>query len=302
MISRCSKCGEEAIYRQAYSGLYLCKECFLDHIESRVRKTLSKHKMLRYNDRVAIGISGGKDSLSLAFILRRIREDFPKSELIGITVDEGISRYREEAIDIAKRFCREIGIELIVGSFKKLFGYDLDEITRGEGVSPCSYCGVLRRKALNVMAREVRADRLATAHNLDDFVQTYLLNIVRGNMDRLAIFGPVTKVDHPKFVSRIKPLYEVPEREVSLYAYLGSIPFQQTPCPYRASSMRNDVRGFLNRLEGLHPGTKFTLLRSFQRIQERLPASYGEFKGCRVCGEPAVKDTCMACTLLSRIS
>lgn len=257
--------------------------------------------MFEPKDRIAIAISGGKDSLCLSAILAKIEENFAQSELIGLTIDEGIGQYRKEAVGIASKFCRKIGIEHVVRSFEDLFGYGLDEIVglKRTSLAPCTYCGVLRRKALNVVAREVGASKLATAHNLDDIAQTFLLNVVHGNVDKIPHLGPLIKIDHPKFVPRVKPFYELQEAELSLYAYLRSVPLQRSTCPYISASLRNDVRNLINRLETMHPGTKSTIFHSFRRIQRSLPVSGALFRDCGVCGEPTPRDICRACSLLS---
>lgn len=295
-------CGKRATYMQVSSGTRFCRGCFIQWIEAKVRRTIAKYGMLDPDDKIAIAISGGKDSLALSSILSRIEEGYPRSELVGITIDEGIGGYRVEAVEIASEFCRKIGIEFTTRSFKELYGYDLDEIVRAKGdeLSPCSYCGVLRRKALNVLAREMGADKLATAHTLDDVVQTFLLNVVHGNVDRISRVSPTTTIDHPKFVRRIKPLFEMPERELSLYAHLKSIPFQSSVCPYATLSLRGDIRSLMNRLDTRHPGIKFNLFRSFLRIQEGLPRQTGIIGSCRLCGEPSTNELCNSCSLLSR--
>ena len=120
--------------------------------------------MFEMDDRIAVAVSGGKDSVSLLHILSRIEVDFPKTTLKAVTVDEGIKGYRDEAIKTARKNCNQLGIEHLTVSFKELFGYTMDEIvqkTRTKKLTPCAYCGVLRRRALNVAARQVSANKIA---------------------------------------------------------------------------------------------------------------------------------------------
>jgi len=301
----CSVCGvREAVYFRPYSGERLCGECFCESIVERVRRTISRYEMFEYDSRIAVGVSGGKDSLSLLQILAEIEEGFPKAELIAVTVDEGIRGYRDEAVRLAEEACRELGVEHRLLSFKELFGYTLDEIaerTKGGPLTPCSFCGVLRRRALNQAAREVGADRLATAHNLDDMAQTVLLNILRGDHRRLALLDPAGMSISERFVRRVKPYCEVPERESTLYAYLKDIRFQSRPCPYAETAMRNDIRNFLNRIEVKRPGTKFTILRSIQRILPLLKRETGLLGLCPLCGEPTTGEICRTCQMLQEL-
>jgi len=305
----CTLCGRrEAFYYRPYSGEMLCRRCFRRTIEDKVRATIAKYRMFKPDDRIAVGVSGGKDSVTLLHILAKIEQRFPKSELVAITVDEGIRGYRDEALEIARENCRMLRVEHVIVSFKEMFGYRLDEIVEitrpGKGLAPCSYCGVLRRKALNLAAREVGADKLATAHTLDDEVQTMLLNIFHGDATRIVRVKPVLTPAHPRLVPRVKPFCEVLEREVTLYAYLLGIRFQSVPCPYAPTALRNDIRNVLNRMEERHPGIKYTIYRAIQRIQPILEAHIPkvQLRECRLCGEPTVGEVCKACQMIQQLN
>jgi len=306
----CTLCGrKDAVFGRSYSGENLCARCFCKTIEDRVRRTISKYEMLGPKDRIMVAVSGGKDSVTLLHILAKIEKAFPDVVLCAGTVDEGIRDYRDEALKIAEGNCRKLGVDHVVTSFKELFGYELDEIVallrkRGEnGLTPCSYCGVLRRKALNIMAREAGVDKLVIAHSLDDETQTMLLNVVHGDPMRIARSKPVLDVVHPKLVQRVKPLCMVPEKEVVLYAYLKGIEFQSISCPYAQTALRNDIRTMLNRMEHKHAGTLFTVFRSMEKIRPALEAFAEEVKlqDCRLCGEPTVGDLCRPCQMLQEL-
>lgn len=307
----CTLCGrKDAVFGRSYSGENLCVRCFCRTIEDRVRRTISKYEMLGPKDRIMVAVSGGKDSVTLLHILAKIEKAFPDVVLCAGTVDEGIRDYRDEALRIAEGNCRKLGVDHVVTSFKELFGYELDEIVelirrRGEnGLTPCSYCGVLRRKALNIMAREAGVDKLVVAHSLDDETQTMLLNVVHGDPMRIARSKPVLDVIHPKLVQRVKPLCMVPEKEVVLYAYLKGIEFQSINCPYAQTALRNDIRDMLNRMEHKHAGTLFTVFNSIEKIRPALEAFAEEVKlqDCRLCGEPTVGDLCRACQMLQELA
>ena len=122
------KCGKQAVYYRPYSGENLCKKHFLESIERKVARTIARHKMLHEADKIGVGISGGKDSTVLLHILKKIEQRFPKSSLIALTVDEGISGYREEGLKLARQVTSKFEIEHVIASFKELYGYSLDEI------------------------------------------------------------------------------------------------------------------------------------------------------------------------------
>ncbi len=302
----CSVCRQnEAFYFRQYSGERLCKGCFLDSIENKVRVTISKHKMFTIDDKIAIAVSGGKDSVSLLHVLSKIERDFPSTTLWAITIDEGIKGYRDEAIEIAARNCRQLGIEHLKVSFEELFGCTLDEIvkkTRREKITPCAYCGILRRRALNAAARQLGISKIATAHTLDDEIQTFLLNILHGDITRIARSNSFGREISKNLVPRVKPLCEVMERESTLYAYIKHIQFQEMPCPYAGEALRNDVRNALNRLEEKHPGTKYTIFRSMEKVQKAIEATNKDLsvKKCENCGEPTNRNLCQTCQVLRR--
>ena len=170
--------------------------------------------------------------------------------------------------------------------------------------TPCAYCGVLRRKALNIAARKIKADKLATAHTLDDETQTILLNIFHGDVLRIAREKPVTDETHPKLVQKVKPFCEIPEKETALYAYIKRIKFQSIPCPYASEALRNDIRIMLNRMEEKHTGVKFTIFKSIEKIRPALEniAKKEGLKECSQCGEPTTERICKTCQMLRQIS
>lgn len=302
----------DAVYMRRYSGERLCARCFCLSIEDKVRTAIAKYDMLRFDDRIAVGVSGGKDSMALLYILTELEESFPKAGLAAVTVDEGIRGYRDDALKIAERGCRRLGVEHVVVSFKELFGHELDGLVerlrektpKSGGLTPCAYCGVLRRRALNSAAREWGATKLATAHNLDDEAQTILLNILHGDPVRIARNKPVSSPTDSSFVCRIKPFCEVLEKEIALYAYLNKIELQGEPCPYASTALRNDVRTMLNRMEERHHGLKYTVYRSAEKLWPSLEATVdsGRSRNCKSCGESTVNDICQPCKMLQDLT
>lgn len=255
--------------------------------------------MLRYDDRIAVAVSGGKDSLALLNVLAKIERRFPASSVVAVTVDEGISVYRDEAIRHAEDFISKMGcVDHVKVSFKELFGFTLDDVVKsGEvdraGVKPCTVCGVLRRRALDIAARRAGATVLATAHTLDDVVQTYLMNMLRGDVDKQP-FG--TRAELEGLVPRVAPFKLTPEVEVVMYAYLHGIPFQSHVCPYARTSMRDMIRNFLTEYEEAYPGTLYTALTSFEKLMK---PSTAVLQKCEACGVPTSRKVCRACEILS---
>lgn len=306
----CTLCKKrDAIFGRNYSGENLCKRCFCKTIEDKVRRTISKYNMFGPRDQIMVGVSGGKDSVTLLHILTKIEKIFPEVKIYAGTIDEGIKNYRDEALKIAERNCKKVGVDQVIISFKKMFGFELDEIVqlirkkRTKGLTPCSYCGVLRRKALNNIAREVGANKLAIGHSLDDETQTILLNIFHGDPMRIARSKPITNVVHSQLVQRVKPLCLIPEKEIIFYAYLKDIEFQCIDCPYAQTALRNDIRNILNQMEYKHSGTLFTIFNSIEKIRPKLEDASEDVKltNCKLCGDPTVGDICRSCEMLQEI-
>jgi uncharacterized protein (TIGR00269 family) len=138
---------------------------------------------------------------------------------------------------------------------------------------------------------------------LDDETQTILLNLLHGDALRIARVKPVLEETHPKFVRRVKPMCEVPEKEIALYAHLKQIEFQSAPCPYASTALRSDIRAMLNRMEKKHAGIKFALVRSVERIRPALEAAAKEvkLKDCTACGEPTTGKICKPCQMLQKL-
>jgi uncharacterized protein (TIGR00269 family) len=309
-MSICGCCGRsEVFFVRAYSGECLCRSCFVSSVQAKVRATIGRFGMFRFDDRVAVAVSGGKDSTSLLCVLAGLERCFPRAELVGVSVDEGIKGYRDEALVIARDSCRKLGVEHVVVGFEELFGSGLDDLVvrlkaSGEGfASVCAFCGVLRRRALNLAARKVGADKLATGHTLDDEVETVLLNVFRGDVWRLAKEKPVSDFVSEKLVPRVKPFCLVPEREVALYAFVKGIRFQSSACPYAAGAFRNDARAMINAMEEKHAGVKFAVSGSFEKLRPFLDGLVRRegLRECSVCGELTTGEVCRVCGMLREL-
>jgi uncharacterized protein (TIGR00269 family) len=286
---RCDNCDKDAAYNRRYSGQKFCKQHFIEYFEHKVKKTINDGGLIKRGMRIGVALSGGKDSITVLSILKKLDD----IELFAIAIDEGINGYREKSLKIAKKFCKENDIPLEIVSFSDSFGKTVDD---NEGNHACSFCGVLRRRLLNDKAKELGLEKLATGHNLDDETQAVMINYVRGDPERLLRLSNSQKSD--KFVPRIKPLQEMPEKEVGLYAVLNfDVDFSE--CPYAQDSFRTGIRDFINTLERDNPGIKFSIKRGYEKLTPYLE-SYPtkELKECRLCGEPTSGEVCKVCDML----
>jgi len=302
----CHKCKQEAVTFIRYSGARLCKNHFFEFVERRARKDLKK-QMRAYRTRkrlrVGVALSGGKDSAVTLVVLKRLFQNRRGTDIVAILIDEGIKGYRPKTTQAAIELCRGLEIPLIIGSFEKEFCLTMDKIAKfAKDKTPCTYCGVLRRYLLNLIAREAKCDVLATGLNLDDTAQSILMNIARGDVERLARLGPHSKVQDC-LVPRVQPLRFIPEKETFLYAYLKGLSFSHAECPYADAAVRNKYRRILFELEDDTPGTRHCLLQSYESLRTILSERFlpAKLTPCTVCGEPTVKKVCEACMLVGAI-
>ncbi|MCK4828635.1 TIGR00269 family protein [bacterium] len=296
----CSRCQKPAVMKQLSSGNIYCKTCFISMFDQRVRQTINRFKMLQAFDKIAIGVSGGKDSTALLFSIKKIEKRFPNAELLPIYIDEGIQHYNEYSLPIIQDHVKQLDLPLHTFSYKDLYNATLDEVileateTVKKRLPACSYCGILRRRALAEAAKAVGATKIMTGHNLDDTAQTLLMNILRGDVQRITnAFGSTNQGSNP-FPPRIKPFLFTPERDIVLYNFYQGFTYQLVECPYRNEALRSDVREFLNTLETKNPNVKQTLTKFSANLAVTLSENL-EFTSnhiCNNCGTPSTQQTC----------
>ena len=219
--------------------------------------------------------------------------------MVAITVDEGISGYRNEGVEAARKNAEEKGIELIEKSFFEEFNFKLDEIYSNYK-SACIPCGVFRRYLLNKTAYEVGANKIATGHNMDDEIQSFIMSFARADFRRFSKFGPKLDSIHPKLIPRIKPLWHVPEKDVGMWAVLNDVEVHFAECPYSHLSARSKMKEFLNKMESNRKGIKSNILESFEKTLQFEKKSANLFE-CEKCGEPSSLNICKACEMIEDI-
>ncbi len=264
-------------------------------IFSRINNLISDHDLIKENELIAVALSGGKDSVLTLYALKRYQE-FLDFDLVAISIDEGLKGYRSHGIGAAVNNARELGIELIQKSFLEDEGFLLDDIY-SNFKSACIPCGVFRRNILNKTAYEVGANKIATGHNLDDEIQSFLMSFARGDTIKFSKFGPELDVIHPKLVPRIKPLWNTPEKDVGTWAILNNIDIHLEECPYSHLSLRAKIKEFLNVNEDAYPGLKKNIMESFKKILVFENDISYNLNECEVCGEPTSSNICKACEI-----
>jgi uncharacterized protein (TIGR00269 family) len=223
-------------------------------------------------------------------------------KIIAVTIDEGIPGYRDEALDIVKEFCTKLDVEFKTYSYKDLFDLTLSEsleLRESEKTSSCSICGTFRRRALDHAAKEIGANVIATGHNLDDTLQTFLINTLSGDISKIGWMNPENK---GKELRKIKPLSEIYESEIVFYAFTNNLPFQSEPCPHMNEGIRTEIREFLNSLEDHRSGIKNNMYHSILKISNIVKAADEKAKrNCQICGNECSGTICSVCSMISNL-
>jgi uncharacterized protein (TIGR00269 family) len=300
-IPVCSLCTEPAVIYQHYLNRHLCGIHFTEDLELRVADNIKTQQMIVPRDRVAVALSGGKDSTALLLILNRLIPKWQNVRLIALTIDEGIAGYRKETIQSSEQLTGRFGIEHHIISFSDLFGDTLDAFLKCRETQACSICGILRKKALVTGAHQAGATKLATGHNLDDEAQSVLMNVLRSDLPRLVRNSGVDSSG--RFIPRIKPLSLIPEKEIATYLVLKGAWRHLPECPYTRYALRREVRSMLSGFEYRHPGTMLHLMESKKKIEHCYAGSVisEPIKSCRECGDPSSGELCQSCMLMQSL-
>ncbi len=317
----CNRCDEEAVMHAAYSGAHLCADHFRKSIEKRVRRRVRRDDLVSQEatpedpQTWVIGLSGGKDSVVLTQILHDTFAKDPRIELVGLTIHEGIEGYRDKSLDACVELADQLEIRHEVATYEEEFGIQMDDVVEDdpENMAPCAYCGVFRRDVLSRYADDLGADLLLTGHNLDDEAQSALMNFLEGDVEQVAkhfeaSLGPLSKrEEQTEFVPRAKPLRDIPEKEVALYAHINDLPAHITECPHSSEAYRGEIQQLLYGLEENHPGTRHSILAGYEELAEIAAETYSgddgaDLRDCSECGSTTTREICRKCSLLESLA
>ena len=309
-MKTCSRCGEaRAQIKRPETGELLCKGCFSFVFEEEVYQSIQRFELIVPGDVVAIGVSGGKDSTVLLHILDTLRTRHSMDFTIELVcIDEGISGYRDNALRTVHNNAERYKHRLTILSFTDLFGWELDQIfSATQTKETCTYCGIFRRRALDLGAQRVGATKVAVGHNADDIAETVLLNVLRGDTTRLSrsvdvkTDGIETQVRDGTIAPRIKPFVFQNQREIVYYAHFNKLEYYAVECPYAVQAFRRFPRNYLVEKQRTDPGVMRRIIEGALDYQKGFPATEVEIKFCERCGAASNHPVCMACKLLDRL-
>ncbi|XWS25980.1 hypothetical protein CRYUN_Cryun27aG0114200 [Craigia yunnanensis] len=281
----------------------ICRECFYEVFEEEIHQVIVENLLFKPGERIAIGASGGKDSTVLAYVLSELnRRHNYGLDLFLLSVDEGITGYRDDSLETVKRNELQYGLPLKIVSYKDLYGWTMDEIVKMIGLkNNCTFCGVFRRQALDRGAALLKVDKVATGHNADDIAETVLLNILRGDIARLSRCTSITTgEDGP--IPRCKPFKYAYEKEIVMYAYFKKLDYFSTECIYSPNAYRGFAREFIKDLERIRPRAIIDIIKSGENFRISTSTKMPEQGTCERCGYISSQKWCKACVLLEGLN
>ncbi|KAI4292894.1 cytoplasmic tRNA 2-thiolation protein 1 [Pancytospora philotis] len=310
----CAVCNtNRAVVLRSRDRAKVCKECFYELFENEIHELVVAERLFPRGTRVGVGISGGKDSTVLAYVLDKLNRTRGYGvELVLLCVDEGIAGYRDRSIDTVVQNQADLQLPLRIVSFSDIFGLSMDDVVRKIGKrGNCTYCGTFRRQALEDAARKMGVDCIVTGHNADDMAETVLLNLMRGDLSRfrrctLARTSAQAADGSPGgFLSlpRCKPFKYTYQKEIVLYAYYKKLPYFSTECTYAPGASRGDVRSLVKDLEKIDPQIICNLIAAAESFSQA--AQPGDsVVACSKCAHPTSNPdrVCSACKMVEKLN
>ena len=231
----------------------------MQRILSYMRKAIEEYKMIEEGDKIAVCLSGGKDSITMLQALKALQRFYPKKfELIAISIHPGFEFFDTEFL---QKNCDNLEIPLFIEkSNAKEIVFDI----RKEK-NPCSLCANLRRGVINSVAIREACNKIALGHNQDDVLETFLLNLLyTGN---IGTFAPVSYMDRSK-ITLIRPLVYTPEKEIRRFIRKNNLKVMPKVCPMDGTSKREDMKQLIFTLSKNIPMIRANLFGAIQRNLE----------------------------------
>ncbi|KAI9295225.1 cytoplasmic tRNA 2-thiolation protein 1 [Neoconidiobolus thromboides FSU 785] len=304
MAKTCALCQvSKAIIKRPKTGQPICKSCFFLVFETEIHNTITDNNLFQRNDRVAIGASGGKDSTVLAYIMKLLNDRYDYGlELILLSVDEGITGYRDDSLETVKRNKEQYDLPLKIVSYKELYEWSMDDIVKQVGrKNNCTFCGVFRRQALDRGATMLDVHHIVTGHNADDIAETILMNVLRGDIARLQRCTEIV-TSGESGMKRSKPFKYTYEKEIVMYAYFKNLDYFSTECIYSPNAYRGHARVFLKDLEAIRATSILDVIHSGEAFVLKTNIKLPTQKTCERCGYMSSNQLCKACVLLEGLN
>lgn len=231
----------------------------MHNIIGKVRATIDKYKMIDQNDKIAVCLSGGKDSMFLLYALNQIKFYYPKIfEIVAITIDPCFYGQHTDYSEV-ERLCSRLGIKYKI---KRSRLGDLIFNERKEK-NPCSLCARMRRGVLHDLAKELGCNKIALGHNLEDSVETFFMNLF--DCGRIGCFSPVTYLSR-KNLYMIRPLIFCNEAKIDSFVKQKNLPVVKSTCPVDFNTNRQTTKELIFNLEKKYPNLRLKILGAISRL------------------------------------
>lgn len=287
-MKKCRICGREGFVTLRAYRISLCKDCYISFFERQVERSIKKYNIIKEGEKILVALSGGKDSVVLASVLKSLSNTF-KFNLQAVFIDLGVKDFSKRSEEICKDVCKKLGIDLHILKLAD-YGFTIQDVHIKK---VCSVCGNARRYILNKFARENGFDVVATGHNADDIVVNFLKNWASGNKAWIEKQLPRTE-GMDKIVTRIRPLFLRTGEENRLYTKIKGLPFISEKCPY---SKRYKWETIIDEIEDKMPGFTQNVVRNLftEKHEDKI-----EYRYCSICGEMTTSDVCQFCRNVAR--
>lgn len=332
----CEGCGTGTpMIRHSMTLKRLCRKCFLRAIEDEVQRTVEMHSLVRPGESIALGVSGGKDSSVMLHILHTLRlrcqDVYDGVRFVMVAVNEGIQGYRGESLACLQRLHKKYPYELEIVGFEERYGRTLDQLVNtvngnsctdtfaplkadledvndtgrpqptAKTATACSFCGILRRNSLSYGSLQTQCTKVATGHNADDNAETVLLNLIRGDAAKLVRCSePLSDLNQG--VARIKPLCNIAQRDIVIYAHLQRLDYFSVECPYATTALRGKPRSFLTNLctRPAYSDAALRIIRSTRKLRLKTTHETQKLTSlhlCPSCQSPVSTTRCQCCDI-----
>lgn len=293
----CDICGKkEAKIHLRYARISLCEECFVKYYLNRMKRTVEKYRMFNREDRIAVAVSGGKDSIAL---LHAIKTAYPEYDIFAIYIDLGIDGFSEKSREIVSRITDTLDIPLVIYSLKEKKGYTImDLMNTRYSRRICSACGILKRAYMRDVARENDATVLATGHNLDDVVEIMITLFIEGKFKDILSLNPAEPPTHPSQIKKVKPLIKHYGWENKYYVKFNNLPSVKINCPLSGGARSLRRKRILSKWEEDEPGIMRSIYTIFtKKFSPLIKKEEVVLNTCKICGGPAIGEICSRCKI-----
>lgn len=299
---KCRVCGQPASINLRSYKYALCDKDFVAFFEKRVLTTIRKYHLIQEGDSPIVAVSGGKDSLSLWWLMNRLG-----FACDGMYVDLGIENYSAASLEKVIQLARKLGRKVYVFRIGSVLDKGVDGLAKAIKRVPCSACGMVKRYIMNRVCMDKGYDVLVTGHNLDDEASALLGNILYWKKEYLWKKDIILEAREGHLSRKVKPFFLCSEREVAAYAIVNGIDYVYEECPFSVGAKSLTYKRMINELEEKSPGTKLMFLKGYLKmLKERAgepaqPHPSGQpVQYCLNCGYPANTEKCTFCWTLEK--